>query len=109
MGELECYKISALVYFNCFYHTDTKDEFVSLKLGLVLNQFRAITFLINRTANTDPEAYYYTTQTHEPCFMPLSIFHLNSFLMLMIKINKKQVLFYKIRSEGCSNLIPELV
>ena len=39
--------------------------------------------------------------------MPLSIFHLNRILMLMIKINIKQFLFHmwKIRAEGYSTLI----
>ena len=39
--------------------------------------------------------------------MPLSIFHLNRILILMIKINIKQFLFHmwKIRAEGYSTLI----
>ena len=39
---------------------------------------------------------------NEPRFMPLSIFHLNGILMLMIKINIKQFLFthVKLRVEG---------
>ena len=43
---------------------------------------------------------------NEPRFMPLNIFHLNSILMLMIKINIKEFLFHKwkIRAEGYSSL-----
>ena len=39
---------------------------------------------------------------NEPRFMPLIICHLNCIILLMLKINSKQFLFYswKIRSEG---------
>ena len=42
--------------------------------------------------------------------MPLSIFHLNRILMLMIKINVKQFSFqkWKIRAEGYSTLTSQL-